>query len=431
MKPFQIIFISVFIIIAIAGVLTFALTGSKNAVTTQKATVWGTVSDSDFQQLVSNINSQGQVIDVTYQRHDAAKIDSDFVNALAEGGGPDIIIYPDDKFLRYKAKLYQIPYSNFPERTYIDTFVDSSNIFLGKDGVWAVPFMVDPLITYWNKATFNAAGIANPPKKWSDLDALAPKIIKKNAVGGISNALVAMGEYRNVNNAEDLLSTLIFQNHNPISTPSDLDRDQVNFVVDEQTNNFGDSIAALSFYTSFSNPDMPNYTWNRSFSNSNDAFSGGNLAIYFGKASEINVIRNKNPNLYFDVAPILASDDVNVGNKTKATVYVMSLVKNSKNLAGGFAALNYLTNSDSQKLWATLSGLPPARRDLLSAAPNDPFQSVFYASAIRSETWLNPDPDQASLAFQDMIESVSTGKQKANEVITPFASRLRNMYLAK
>ncbi len=232
-------------------------------------------------------------------------------------------------------------------------------------------------------------------------------------------------------NAEDLLSTLIFQNHNPISTPSDLDRDQVNFVVDEQTNNFGDSIAALSFYTSFSNPDMPNYTWNRSFSNSNDAFSGGNLAIYFGKASEIGNIRNKNPNLYFDVAPILASDDVNVGNKTKATIYVMSLVKNSKNLAGGFAAINYLTNSDSQKFWATLSGLPPARRDLLSTAPNDPFQSVFYASAIRSETWLNPDPDQSSLAFQDMIESVSTGKQKANEVITPFASRLRNMYLTK
>ncbi len=426
MKSFQVILTTIFILVAVAGVITFAFTGAANKQITPKAVVWGPIAQEDFIQLISHINIDGSVAEITYEQHDSKKIDDDFVNALAEGKGPDIIIFPDSKFLKYKNKLYNISYANFPERQYLDTYLDSASVFLGKDGVWAVPFMVDPLVMYWNKATFNAESLTIPPKKWSELSALTDKIIKKNPVGGISKALVSMGEYRNINNAKDILTSLIFQLRNPISFQSETDRDEVKYIVDQK--GVGDASSAVDFYTSFSNPSSPLYSWNRSFPNANDSFSSGDLALYFGKASELNSIRTNNPNLYFDVTKLPASDDPVSGSRGKATIYAMALVKNSTNIAGGFSALNYLTSSDSQKFWADLSQLPPARRDLLGIAPNNPFQATFYKSAIQSETWLDPEPDQSSLAFQDMIESISTGKQKANEVITPFVSRLNNIY---
>jgi len=429
MKSFQVILTTVFILVAIAGVITFALTGAADKQVTPKAVVWGPISQGDFAQLISHINIDGSVADISYEQHDSKKIDQDFVNALAEGRGPDIIIFPDNKFLQYRNKLYNIPYANFPERQYLDTYLDSTSVFLGKDGVWAIPFMVDPLVMYWNKATFNAESLTIPPKKWSELANLTDKIVKKNPVGGISKALVAMGEYRNINNAKDILTSLIFQLRNPISITSEVDRDEIKYVLDQK--GVKDSISAVDFYTSFSNPSSPLYSWNRSFPNANDAFSAGDLALYFGKASELNNIRASNPNLYFDVAPILSSDDPVSGSRGKATVYLMALVKNTKNLAGGFSALTYLTNSDSQKFWSELTGIPPARRDLLGTSPSNPFQAVFYKSAIQSETWLDPNPDQSSLAFQDMIESIATGKQNPDEVITPFANRLTNIYNTK
>lgn len=429
MKSFQVILTTIFILVAVAGVITFAFTGAANKQVTPRAVVWGPIPQESFAQLISNINIDGSVAEIAYEYHDPKKIDNDFVNALAEGGGPDIIIFPDSKFLKYRNKLYNIPYANFPERQYLDTYLDSASVFLGKDGVWALPFSVDPLVMYWNKAAFNAEGLTSPPKKWAELASFAEKIIKKNPVGGISKAIVAMGEYRNINNAKDILTTLIFQLRNPISSPGDLDRDEIKYVVDQKGS--GDAASAVDYYTSFSNPSNPSYSWNRSFPNASDAFSAGDLALYFGKASELNSIRVGNPNLYFDAAQMPASEDPVGANRTKATIYVMALVKNTKNLSGGFSALNYLTSSSSQKFWADLTGLPPARRDLLSNPPSNPFQAVFYKSAIQSQTWLDPEPEQSNSAFQDMIESISAGKLKPNEVVTPFVNRLSNIYMLK
>lgn len=429
MKSFQIILTTVFILIAVASVMVFSLTGTSTQQTTPKATVWGTFSNGDFLQLISNINSNGPVVDITYQQHDPSKIDSEFVNALAEGNGPDLIIFPDDKFLTYKNKLYNIPYKNFPARTYIDSFIDASSIFLGKNGVWAVPMTVDPLVMYWNKSNFNAAGLALPPKKWSEFNDLSTKLVKKNPVGGISQALVALGEYRNVNNAKDILTSMIFQARNPISAPG-LDLDEVTYVIEQQTGAYGNAIPVISYYTSFSNPSSPMYTWNRSFANSTDAFSAGDVDIYFGKASELLSIRKKNPNLYFDVAEMPQSD-TNSHSTVKATIYAISIVKNSKNIGGAFTVMNYLTNTNSEQFWSKLVGLPSGRRDLLSVAPEDPYQAIFYKAAIQSQTWLDPNPEQSSLAFQEMIESVTTGKEKTNSVVAPFANRLNNLYLTK
>ena len=57
--------------------------------------------------------------------------------------------------------------------------------------------------------------------------------------------------------------------------------------------------SVLKFYTDFADPLKDVYSWNKSFSNSRDAFSAENLVFYLGYASELQSLINKNPNQNF------------------------------------------------------------------------------------------------------------------------------------
>jgi ABC-type glycerol-3-phosphate transport system substrate-binding protein len=428
MKTFQIILLSVFMVLAVAAVLVFAVSkGSGSGSTMSTATVWGTFDGTSLQQLVSSINSaNGPIITVNYEQHDVNKIDDDLVNALADGNGPDIVIFPDEKLVKYSSKLYTIPYTTIPNRDFINTYADLTSVLMRKDGVLAVPFAIDPMVMYWNKNLFSSAGIAVPPRVWSELPNIYQKLIKKNSSGGIDRAVVAMGEYGNVNNAKDIIATLFFQSNNPISQLSQ-QFDTIDYVVGKSDQSFGSVAPAVDFYTGFSNPTSAVYSWNRSEANSLDAFAAGDLAIYFGKASEIRAIQAKNPNLNFDVAPMIQNDNA-TNNVVKGTLYSMALLKNSKNLLAGFNVIRYLTGVDSQTFLANALDMAPARRDLLSNAPtNTPYDSVFYQSAIQSKTWFDPDPVQSGLAFNDMVQSITSGRSRSNEVLQTLAYRLQNL----
>lgn len=92
MKSFQVILTTIFILVAVAGVITFAFTGAANKQVTPRAVVWGPIPQESFAQLISNINIDGSVAEIAYEYHDPKKIDNDFVNALAEGGGPNTVL---------------------------------------------------------------------------------------------------------------------------------------------------------------------------------------------------------------------------------------------------------------------------------------------------------------------------------------------------
>ena len=63
------------------------------------------------------------------------------------------------------------------------------------------------------------------------------------------------------------------------------------------------------------------------------------------------------------------------------------------------------------------SGLPPARRDLLSTKPTDAYGALFYGEALKSRGWLDPDYWFTSSVFKEMVESVSSGKARPSEAV--------------
>ncbi|MBP6974930.1 MAG: extracellular solute-binding protein [Candidatus Pacebacteria bacterium] len=438
-STFQIVFLAVFILIAIVGVAVFAGFGGSNRVAVPKATIWGTVPSYYINEMVRNINIRSTVIEVSYIEKDPETFQAEFVNALAEGVGPDAVLLADDLLYSQKNKLQPIPFTVFLERDYRSTFIDSASIFISKDGILGVPLSIDPMVMYYNKNILARNAISRPPKSWKEMIQIAPAIIQRTDTSTIVQALVPFGEYSNVKNAKEILATLFFQTGNSI-TEQNLTTGEVYSVIDRDldTRNQDDvqggtlgtasngasgdtqggtaaTESVLDFYTSFANPSKSIYSWNRSLPNSENAFLSGDLTFYFGYASEIQSLRDKNPNLNFDVAQI--PEEVNGTPNVYGKMTAFAIVKNSKNFAGALGVISKLTEKSSIELWRDVYNLPPVRRDLLAEPAKDAYMTVFYRSAIQSKSWYDPSPAESDAVFRDMIESITSGREKMSNAV--------------
>lgn len=424
-STFQLVVIAIFILIGIIGVIVFAGLGGVNATKVPTATIWGTVPGNDFNEMIRLINAEKPQLSVTYVQKSPERFQEEFVNALAEGAGPDIVLLTDDLLYSQKAKLMVIPYTTYDQRAYSDTYLNAGEHFMTPEGLLGVPFTSDPIVMYYNRRMLSTAGIAEPPKLWSELETIVPKLVSINETKGISKAAVALGESRNVTNAKEILVSMMLQAGNPV-TIYDPKTQSVRSVMDNpgtdssSPSSPGDSV--LRFYTTFSNPANPLYTWSRSMPTSKQSFLAGDLAIYIGYASEYERLRLENPNLDFDVATIPQNN--NTYNVTYGKITAFSIVKRPRSAQDAFNVIMKLTEAPSQKIWVDISKMPPVRKDLLSIPMTDKFLSVFYKAAIQSKTWFDPDPSYSSIIFQDMVESVTTGLTLPSDAVTTAKQRL-------
>ncbi|MFZ2522469.1 MAG: extracellular solute-binding protein [Minisyncoccia bacterium] len=416
MSTFKIAVIAVFSVAIVAGIMVFAL--SKNTGTANVSAglvAWGTISDDAFTNAyIASSLSGNKNIRVMYVRKDPSDFDRDFVEALAEGRGPDIVILREDLVYKNRNKLYPIPSEFYPERDFKDRFIEEGELFLTPEGILALPFIIDPMVMYWNRDLFSSNFIASPPKYWDEIPDLVPKITKKDGQANISQSTIAFGEWRNITSAKELLIMLMLQAGTPIIQREENGLDTVLNL------QFGyprtPSQSATDFYIQFSNPNLVSYSWNRSLPSSSNFFLSGNLAIYFGFASELVGIQQKNPNLNYGVTSVPQIRD----SKKKVVfghLYGISIVKQSKNIQASFIALNALTEVEAIKGIGGITNLPPVRRDMLSVKPPEAHMQVFYDSALISRSWIDPEPQATSNLFRDMIESITSGRSRASDAL--------------
>ena len=403
---FQIIVLAIFIIGIIAGVLSFALYKGSSATPTLPAiTVWGTFPQNTFNQYVSTINNGlSQSLRITYVQEDPASFHSDFVNALARGAGPDAILIPADMILPEINKLTPIPYTALSQRSFMDTYVQEASIYLESDGILAVPFTVDPLMMYWNRDTFAAAGLASYPQFWDEFTALNQTLTSKDPNGNVRRSAIAMGDFTNVTNARELFGALLFQLGNPVAVVS-------NGVAAStlKTSITANPVPAVKFFSQFDNPSNPNYSWNRGMPNDKTAFLSGTLATYFGFASELSDLRNKNPNLNFDVAPLPQVRSGGV-KSTYGKMYGFSIVKASANQNAAYQVISTLASPSYLPGLAKTMYLPCVLTSAISAGSSDPYVTIFNTSALVARTWLDVDRGTTNKIFGTLIQSVVSGQ---------------------
>ena len=423
----QVAIIVIVIIAAALALMVFsgALPGSGLFGSRPKVPVvlWGIFPEEALSETITRISRVDEQLGLSYVEKSPETLETDFLNALAKGQGPDLVILPPELVFKQRDKFLNLAPVFITERTFRDTFVDGTEILLGVNEIRAVPFLVDPLMLYWNRDLSRNESFSQPPKTWDELLTQAAKLTKIDQAGNISTSGVALGLETNVLYFKEILSMLILQAGNPIvETPvfkPVLARASLSSKTPAEN--------ALRFYTEFARPSKASYTWSAAQPNSSETFLRGNLAFYFAFASELPELRAKNPHLNFDLT---SPPQIRGGNLavTYGRIHSFGIPAASLHSEAAFRAIQHLLESDSLLAIAPKLSLAPAKRALLSESQQNPFAEVVFREAVRIKSWPEIDAKKTSEIFAGMIRSVYSGAKSTNNAVRDAEQQLQATY---
>ncbi len=420
LSTFQIFFMAGLMLFTVVSVMVFAVKGGVGgAASIGKVTIWGTVDQNIMDQVLTDLRgSDKNFRDTSYVKKNEKTYTEDLVNAMASGKGPDLFILPQDEMVAFANKIAIVPFGSVSQQTFVDSFIDEGQLFLTKDGIRAFPFIVDPLVMYWNRDTFANAGLPRPPQYWSDLLDITPKMTVVNNGSDIQKSTIAMGEWANVQYAKDIITMLFLQAGDPIIKIGDeIIKYQVTLGTNTTNAQEAPAVSALRFYTEFSNPAKTSYTWNKAIPLSQDAFVAGDLALYLGYASDYPGLVTRNPNLNFGVS-LMPQVKGGGGRVTFGHMYGLAIPRTSPNLVGAMAIAIGLSSQAGIVALSSHTTLPPVRRDVTIDTSKNAAASVFVQSGLIARAWLDPDPVKTNVIFGDMVQSVLSGKAQTQEAIS-------------
>lgn len=386
--------------------------------------VWGTQEALAIEKVFAAISGEIEPFGVVdYKRISEATFDEEFVNAVAEGRSPDLIILSSDKLVKHRSKLFTIPYENVPQREYKDTYIDGADIFAFPEGIYAMPFAVDPIVQYWNKDIFASNGLAESPRSWEELvNLVVPNLTIRDQNRNVQQSAVSFGEFRNVTHAKDILMMLALQSGSRM-VYEDEGLYLVELDVPIQSGARPPLSATLQFYTDFSNANSPLYSWNRAMSTDKNAFLSGDLALYYGLGSEYEELYAKNPNLNFDISVVPQGNNATI-RRTAGTLYGFAIPKGAGNSTGAYAAMQTLLTPAYAAQLAQNLRMSSTRRDVIAAGDENPVRQVLLNSALIMRGWLDPEPSESDAILMQMVEDVVSNRLRINESVDDAVGRL-------
>lgn len=410
LRPFHIIIVGIFALLAIGGLIAFSLFRARGSEGGAPVVVWGTVLEASFRAAAEAAFGNDASKRVSYVEKRIASFDDELVLALADGIGPDLILVPHEIILLHRDRLFPLSVEAYPERLFRDTFVEGGEILISGGEILGLPLAVDPLVMYWNRDLFTAAGVAAPPKYWDEALLLVPSFLERDAAGNIVRTALALGEYRNITNAKDILSALFLQSGVPIVVRG------ADGKIGSALSATAGAVSAVGFYTDFANPVKVAYAWNRSLPPSEFMFRSGSLGMYFGLASELPLLRVRNPNLNFDVALLPQPRGAKVP-VTSGRVFALAALKSSRNLGNAVQAILSLSAPGPASAFVSAGSFAPARRDLIGVRAPSAAADVFYRSALLSRGWFDVNPEKTEEIFAGLIDEVTTGRETLGRAI--------------
>jgi ABC-type glycerol-3-phosphate transport system substrate-binding protein len=355
----------------------------------------------------------------TYVEKNPATLYSDLLEALAVGRGPDAVVIEPSMLLALRDKIQPYPYTHFTARQYRDTYVEGAEIFALDDGIYAFPFLVDPMVLYWNRNLFNNADIVTVPQDWTAFTEIVPRLSILRGGNELIQSGVAFGEYNNVRHSKEILSALFMQLGLSLVKPvTGISNWGTDLMATHRTETAGRPELALRFYTDFADPIKTVYSWNKTFDSSREAFAANRVAMYAGFAGELETVIATNPNLNFDIAMLPQATALGRNRLTYGKFYGIAVLKQSNFRNDAYSVALELSSSRSAETWQKVTNLPTVRRDMLRADPSDPYSTVVTQSALIARSWLEPDQRSVNDVFSRMVNDVVAKQSTVEKAVT-------------
>lgn len=416
-------------IIVVAVFITVVLVLRNVGGTTAKPVTlqfWGVFDDHNaFDKVITNFKAQNPGIDVKYQMFTYEQYEQGFLNALAAGTGPDILMIHNTWLPKHGDKLAPMPAAGVPDaknpftvQNFKDQFVDVAyQDLVFNNLIYGMPLYVDTLGLYYNRDLFNTAGIARPPQTWDEVNADVQLLTKFDRSGNIIQSGFALGTARNINRSTDILMDMMIQSGTRMTSD-----DYLSAAFDQTVNGQRVGEIALLYYTNFANPRNQNYSWDGSQHYSVDAFTEGTVAMMVGYAHQTKVIRSKAPRLNFAIAPMPQASLADIRNF--ANYWAVSVVIKSAHQIEAWKFVNYLASKEGATEYINATSRPVARRDLIDLQRNDPDLGIFAVQALSARSWYQADNTAIEGIFADMIDDVNLNRSTLPEAVSRAESRV-------
>lgn len=398
-RLFQLV-IAIFSIVLIFVVVYFVIQklgiSKKVADKDKTLTIWHPyLSEKVFAGVISEYEKSHPGVEINYHKYEGENYELDALRFLASGEGPTIWAAKNDWMAQHYDKFLPAPEGLFVDKSkrekdnvegYKNTFAPvaaEDNIVDGK--IYAVPMSVDTLALY-----YNTSKVSSPPKTWEDLV-------------GIS---IAIGGSNNINQAADILSLLMLQNHTPMISE---DKQSALFNT-EISKPSGETVFpgtdALRYYTSFARDGSSNKTWDANRKNTSlEAFAKGDLAMTIDYSRAASEIKKQNPSLSFAVAKIPqikgSEAEINYGS-----YWNFGVTRSSKNPELAWDFLKFLTSKENALNYYKETKEAPARLDLLEIAKQSNFYGVFAEQVETAVSWKKREFNSYDRIFREAIDAV-------------------------
>lgn len=380
------------------------------------------VDTDKMQPIITAFQQRYPNVTIEYTKKNIENYEADLLDALAANRGPDIYSINNTWLPKYLDKVSPAPEKLYTIKEYKDTFVDViSNDLIKDNKIYGTALWVDSLGLYYNKDLLGTAGIATPPKTWTELAQHVRKITRQSSTGYFDRSGVAIGTNSNVNRAVDIVYLLMLQ-AGVVPWSSDGSVPQFANPVVKQGNSVNPGIEAVNYYTSFSNPNTENYTWNQNSDYSVDAFANGRAAYLFGYSYTRDQIDSKSPNLNYDVTNVpqynLNDPSVNYANYFAEVVSNQSQVKDY-----AWTFLKFATSKEVLDKYYANDKQPSSRRDLIELQSQDTEIGVFAHANLTAKSFYKSDEAKFDGFIAEMIDNIVLKGQSTEQALTQAQSK--------
>ena len=349
---------------------------SKNSSKQVTLTYWGLWEDSrTMQGLISDFERENPNIKIDYSKQDAKQYRERLLTRIGNGTGPDIFRFHNSWYPMLSKALLALPSDTISKNDFQKNFYPVAQKDLIKNGaIYGVPLEIDVLSLFVNDQILQSAGL-KPPTNWDDFVNTARTVTVKDADGKIKTAGAAIGTYGNVTHAPDIVSLLFLQNGVDVNNlQGSADRAE----------------SALTFYTSFATDQ--NNVWDDTLDPSILAFSKGNLAMYFGYSWDYFTIKQANPNLVFEIAPV---PQLSNQHMTLASYWAEGVSVKTAHPKEAFIFMKYLAQKDTEEKFYEATSK--------TRAFGEPYARVDLANTLKTNQIVYPVVSQAPYASSSFM----------------------------